>query len=227
MTRKIAPVNFADLGSLYLAGESLEAIAARLHIGQTNLRRKFSAMRIPIRNRHEAFKLRMQKEGPDGRQRLTKAAHDAVRGSTRLPESSQKSAQTRAVIKQHSQWIRGRFEGQMYDLLKKVGQSPIPQQPVAGYNLDLGLFPIAVEVHVAANNPLTDKRHRKRIENINKLGWTCIYIWITVAHPLTISAAHEIVRFKDVTQSNHSSTCKNWVIRGTGELISIFCVNRD
>ncbi len=221
MPRPATPFDLDDLARAYLAGEPLEPLAIRMRIGQGRLKQAFLEAGIPLRDRSEAMRHRWRGLDGQGRVALLAAAHEAARGRKAPEEEIAKRLLTRSRTQQAQKTFVGSFEGDLIHLLRRRGLRPIHQQAVVTYNLDIGLPPIAVEVHVAANNPLTDSRKRKRTMDLCGWGWSIVYVWITARHPLRGSAADEIVAFYQTAQRGPASCGKCWVIRGTGEAVPI------
>jgi hypothetical protein len=102
-------------------------------------------------------------------------------------------------------------------MLKRRGIVFIPQEPLDAYNIDLGLAPIAVEVHVAANNPTASRVVREKIKGVIKANRIPVYVWITAGHPLRDGAADKIVSLLDKAKRNPATVGQCRVIWGTGE----------
>lgn len=217
MPRKPTPFDLRDFRKRYLSGESLESMATKAHVGQTRLRKIFLKHGVEVRNRSDAMFERMRQLGPEGKRTITENAHAAVRGRKLPKEQVERAAHARAIADQSRTHRVGRFEDILMRMLRRRGLRPIPQEAFLGYNLDLGLIPIAVEVHVSANNPTADRKIRKRIENILEGGRWVIYVWITAAHPLSKGAVDKILAFLDLAKRKPSSRCEHRVIRGSGE----------
>ena len=201
----------------YLTGKGAQPLAHALGVSDSYLRKRLQAAGVQLRGRAEALRLRLERVGPNGRKALTKKANAALRGKPRDPELSHKLAGIWAHKKQVTGSMMGSFEHELGDMLSNRGLHPIPQQPVLGYNVDLGIAPIAVEVHVGAGHPLSDAIKRKRTKKIIECGWFVLYVWITNAHALTEHAADQIITLHQRAKRNPSALRKYGVIRGSGE----------
>jgi len=135
-----------------------------------------------------------------------------------------KRNKARAIRLSQTRERAGRGEGEVLRLLIKRGLKPVPQFPVEGYNIDLAIAPVAVEVHVSANNPLTDKVLRKRLKKLIELDWFVFYIWVTNKHWLTEDAVDEAVAYYELAKSAPASIGKYRVVRGSGELCTTRCL---
>lgn len=211
--------NIDDLCQAYLAGTSITALAQRHHIGQAWIKWELKVRGINVRDRSGALHNRWRLLGPRQRERLVAAAHAATRGCTIPLEQRQRVAEGNAKTRQERLGNVGRFEDTLREMLEQRALVTFPQQAVCGYNLDLGIAPIAVEVHVTANNPLTDSTKRKRIKRLLEANWSLVYVWITSAHPLIELAADQVVSLRDLAGSLPAGGCKYWVIRGSGQIV--------
>jgi hypothetical protein len=136
-------------------------------------------------------------------------------------EAVAKRKQTRARHIHHNpEGVVGRGEGFMEGLLLARGLVPVPQLPVQGYNIDLALVPVAVEIHVATSNPLTDPRRLQRAIDLLEWGWHVFYVWVTQAHFLGAGAAEKVLAFYQKVQGNHALPCEYRVVRGSGQLVA-------
>ena len=208
-------IDLQYLIKLYEGGMPFEQVARSHYIGETTLRPKFIEAGVKFRSKTENLRFRLAKLGAQGRKALTQNANNALRG-TKIPEERVARGARSRALRQDKR--RNPFEGKLQAMLEAKGLSPIPQQPIENYNLDLGLAPIAVEVHVSANNPLTDRRLRKRIKKLLELGWPVVYVWITRARLRQVST-DKIIALFNFYCSQPSPPREYWVIRGTGEMV--------
>lgn len=217
MPRKRLLVNLNDAVRRYRRGEGLKSIAHDLGVGEHRLRQDFLNEGVEIRNRSAAGKVVWEMMSPNQKRKQVLAAHKSVRGKEKTPGQKHRAALGRAKRLQETQAFVGRYEGLLKVMLESRGFKPVSQQAVGGYNLDLGIAPVAVEIHVATNNPLSEGRYRKRAKYLARRNWFTVYVWITAAHPFGEHAADKIVSLLYAIKRNPSSVRKNIVIRGSGE----------
>ena len=111
----------------------------------------------------------------------------------------------------------GRLERELLAILQDRVKGAYPQYPVSGYNIDIAIEPVAVEIHIAANHPSASPAIRKRVKQLRKRGWSLLYIWVTPLHPLRDETADQIITAVQFAQRNPALGSQYWVIRGTGE----------
>jgi len=221
MPKKPRPFNFEYARRLYRNGHGIERLAYKFGIGQGRLHKMLlNCGDVAVRSRSDAMRLRWQRATKCTRDHLLAAAHAAATGRKRSSAEIEASSHARAHAQQKSRIHTGRFEDVLETLLRQRGCEPVPQLAVERYNLDLGLAPVAVEVHVAANNPLADSGIRQRLKRLLKLKWWVIYVWVTAAYPLTDAAADEIVAYYKRVKRNPTARSQYRVIRGSGQATS-------
>lgn len=219
MARKQIPANFSDLIKRYVNGESLENIAQELHCGQSWLRFQFMKHGIHLRSRGEATKLRMEKLGVVGRLQITAAAHFAASRRKQPRSEIVLRMRNRALaLQERNSPLKGGFEYTVFKCLKRAGFPARSQRAIHGYNVDLAVPPVAVEVHVAVNNPMANPILRKRTEKLLELNWNVAYVWITRGKWFSREAADKLISIVQAVRSDPSAPCQYWVIRGTGEV---------
>ena len=167
-----------ELSRRYLAGESVESLRHATGISAPSITKILKRAGVPTRGLSEAMRLRMERMGPAGRRSLAAAAHAATRDSV----VSQESAHRRAASRAQSLSKVGAEEVELMTLLRQRGAPCTAQEPVGGYNVDIGVHfgaaRVAVEVHRHTNNPLTRPDKTKRIADLIAAGWHVLYIWI-------------------------------------------------
>lgn len=128
------------------AGESVFALFSLKHeIARGAIVKRIKFAGGIIRGRSAANTLRMKREGPAGRSRLTKAAHDKVRGAKRkfgelVTRASRKSR------------LVGHGEMEVFHALVDKKLPAETQRPVGKYNIDIAIGDdIAVEIATEGN----------------------------------------------------------------------------
>jgi len=171
MPRKWVPADPGHWQRRYLAGESEYALAAQAGVSTGAFARFLVAAGIPRRSCREANTLRMARMTAAERQANTAAAHTASRGHSR----SQESLAATAVTRQRIGFGIGRWEHAVARELAARGLQVIAQLPVRGYNIDIAVWPLAVEIHSGAGHP-HESRYRERIEYLADRGWHQVYV---------------------------------------------------
>ena len=123
----------------YQGGDSVLAIAERLGISRGPVARALRAHGILLRDGAEAGRLRMAREGEDGRRRLMQAAHAAIRGRKQNATTKVQRAQRRTTT-------AGIGEAELLQALRRAGIEAEGQRPVGHYNVDVAFNAVAVEL---------------------------------------------------------------------------------
>ena len=115
---------------LYSDGMSEKVVAEKVNVSRSAIRRVLIENKIPIRNRSDAMFLRMSKATKAERLRITKAAHDSVRGKPKSDFIKRKIALGKSRL-------RGAGEKILSDKFRASGYSVEEQFPFEIYNIDL------------------------------------------------------------------------------------------
>lgn len=213
MSGKRHTLDVDDLVSRYLAGEAENTIALDLGVGRPTIRRRLLEAGIQPRNRAEAMSVRMANTGADERKRLAAAANAARRGS----KASMVELERKAVTAERTlQKVRNGEIG-LASLLSTRGMRPDLQKACGPYNIDIGLAPVAVEVHMATAHPMRSARQRERVVYLADHGWCTLYVWLVPRTEATDSAADEIVAHVERARADPSAVREYRVIRGGGQ----------
>ncbi|MFL0711665.1 MAG: helix-turn-helix domain-containing protein [Microcella pacifica] len=212
----------ADVAGRYQAGESILALARSYQVSRTVVRRWLSESAVELRTASEANRVRMSKLTAEERSKLASPAHDAVRGSVRGVETRVKFANTRAERAAAGTWKRSHMEQQLGEWMSEQCIQWVPEQVVAGYNVDFGIEPVAVELLGGSWHAQPSRRahHAKRTHDILNAGWHMIYVWSTHHVPLTRAGADQVVAYVQQASRNPSPVGQYWVLRGDGQLMS-------
>jgi hypothetical protein len=142
------------------------------------------------------------------------AAHDAVRGTRHTDLHRLRIA---AARERPGHWV-GCWEPDLAGWLTDRGIPVRPQQPVGHYNLDLGCFPVAVEVFSVTCYPLLRPNLRQKTRHLIDAGWHVIWVWTGgYGKPVTEAAADYIAAYWQTAYRNPSGRGEYRVIRGTGK----------
>lgn len=223
MAAKREDININDLIAKYLQGFSVKALSEFFNISRTAIIPRLRRAGIRPRNRSEAMYLRMAQTTSEEKARLAEKAHDAVRGKPKSFKAAAKQAKKKQLT--HSQVGKGEYL--LASWLEERGLSPVLQEAVGKYNIDISCCPVAVELLVNASNPFARATDRKKIEYLTNRNWTVIYVWVTKRHFLSEEAAEYIVSLFERTHSDPTLRGSYWVIRGSGELYATSCSNSN
>lgn len=216
MTAKWQPPDRDDLLSRYLGGESEKALAEAHGVSRTAIRRVIVEEGVEPRGRPQSMVVRMARTSSEERQRLTAAAHAAVRGSHLTAD--QLSRRARGV--ERTQANTSPAERILQAMLEERGLIVSSQKAIGPYNADLAAGSVAVEV--LGGTWHRTKRHGKRLGYFLDHGWDVIYVWVDGIHyPLSPSAAEDIAAQVERRDRDPAAPRRYRVIRGSGELIAI------
>jgi len=221
MTRKRTDVNIDDLVKLYVEGVSEKQLSDRFKLARTAIRPRLIAAGVHLRNRSDANRIRMAGMTSQQRIDISSAAHIArsIKGDT--PETVKIRSERRAISNQFKSWQVSPKESVVIRAIKRRGLNPVAQYPVGSYNIDIAISPVAVEVYRATNNPLSDKRNRKRTTNLLNSGWSVIYIWFTKeSDRLSSKAIDHVIALYKAMRRKESAPRQYWVIRSNGQINS-------
>jgi len=222
MTIKINNFNVNDLIERHKSGISVNELSKTFGIARVTINRWFEKYGFQWRNQHETEILKWQKMTPEQRFNQTKAAHDAVRGSTRTIEDLSR----RAIGKQRTKCYIGQGENEFFDYFIKNNLNAIQQQAFDNYNIDIAIDnSIAVEILFNGTSPLKRKHDIKKIKHLLKYNWIVIYFWFKPKEWFSESNLEYFTSFIKGINRNPSNRSKYFVIRRDGELYSTGCLD--
>jgi hypothetical protein len=103
--------------------------------------------------------------------------------------------------------------------LRQLGEVPVIQQAVGTRNVDIALWPLAVEVWLSSSSPLSDPYCRQRIKYLADRGWSSCYVFMARRTGILLpTVADKIISLRDQALLNPTAARQHWVIRGCGEL---------
>jgi hypothetical protein len=162
---------------MYNEGGSVKAIAKALGVQRKTITALLRKNGITPRSRSEAMFLRMAQATPEDRQRLTDAAHAAVRGRRMPEECGVRIAQGRERAKSHA----SPDALAIADGIISLGQPVTLEKAVGPYNLDIAFDELPVAVEVQGGHWHSHGRHGARIgkrrEYLLSRGWNLVEIW--------------------------------------------------
>lgn len=210
-------LNINNLLGLYQSGMSEKKLAEKLNVSRSVIRRRLIENNISPRGRSESMYIRMSQTSKEERAHLTKAAHDAVRGTRQSFEYRCKVAKTREINRVGI----GLHENICLELLQEYGLSCIPQKAIGPYNVDIAITKPAIIVEIFGGQWHTSDGHargfRKRFDYILNQGWIPIIIWVTKYYPLGIGAIKYVVTLAEKMRRGEPMRRKEQMITGDGK----------
>lgn len=201
-----------DLIHSYVFGESEQSISLRCNVSRNVIRYRLKKAGVAIRGCHEAQLMRNSKMSAAEKIANVSKAHEARRGQ----KDTKEILERRASQKNHH---IGRGEIQFMEWLNERGFSFVHQCQIGKYNVDIGSFPIAVELYIGPHNPSKSMgiRVSQRSKDIRNRGWHIINIWITKKHFLTKDSSDQAIVLINELSANPAPIGQEWVIRGDGQ----------
>lgn len=214
----------AEIAARYQAGESEKALAQEFGVNRfaiatslriMNISRRtmqesqiIRSAKIPLREREQVFK-----DHPEPHQRTWEQRCQAAR----LWED--KAAQGGMGRTSQGEIL-------LRDLLLSKRVCFTPQRAVGPYNVDLGAYPVAVEVWGGAFHFSRD--HTERFRYLANQGWHLIIVYADIKRsPITIGAADYIIAFLEQSRLDPTVRRKYRVIWGNGEVFSAGSLDDD
>lgn len=183
-------VDVREVADRFKQGESVLALARRFGVTRDGIVRRLARVGVDARGRGEAMRVRMAHTEPAERERLTQAAHDAVRGVPKSLEHREHIADTRA------RGLRVRIgygEEMLADRLRALGRDVTRQAAFGPYNVDLLVDGrVAVEPHSSGSSPLRTRKGRERVEYLLHRGLSVLWVAFSDPEGLDLCAEHII-----------------------------------
>lgn len=210
----------------YLAGESENVLADAYGVSRGAIRSRLRIAGVAIRGVTEANRLMMAALSPEEIKRRMKRVHEAARGKKHSLALRSKIAKTR----ERNQTNVSPAELLLGEWLKQRGLDSTPQQAVGPYNLDLGAYPIAVEIFGGGWHQIRDtpEHFANRTRYLLDQGWSLIIVWVNGRKwPLRPQAADYVAAFHQLASSDPSLRGQYRVIWGDGKEVPPACLNLD
>jgi len=216
MSPKRLALDLDNVIQSYTAGESENAIAERMGVGRNVIRRRLLQSGIALRSRSEAMCLRAETMSADERKSMALAANTARRGQVEPRER----VHARAIQRQTKSWQIGEGEQRLLDWLNSRGITGTAQMAIDGYNIDIAIPPIAVELITSGRNPMERPNVRHRIKRLTDSGWHVLYIWVLTADSLCESVVDDVIAFLQEAQSDPSPIGQYRVVWGASKTVA-------
>lgn len=213
----------AEIIALYESGVAEWTIAKQFNVSRQVIKRILVNNNITRRTQSEANMLFQSKRTIAEKKASIANAQEWTRGK-KLPyehlcNSAKGIERSKANVSTSEKFL--------FDLLLDRGIVTIPQKAVGKYNIDLAVFPVAIEVFGGgwhASKPNHIERTRYLLNN----GWNVVFVWANVVrNPLSNGVADYIITFLDELSSNPSSISQYRVLRGDGKELSRGSMNDD
>ncbi len=211
-------VDLDDLRQRHERGESVLSMSRALGIDRGMVTRRLVKMGLEVRSGSEANRLRMAQLSPDERRALAAPANQARRGKV-FREAPADRRRALGTADSRSRLV-GKGESELADLLVSRGLTVERQVPVYGYNLDITLGRVAVEVWWGEGYPVRHGHQARRAVDLADLGWHVAWVWLSRKLP-TGDCVDQLVTFLDIASRSPETVRPQYrVIRGDGELVA-------
>lgn len=177
------------------AGEPVNRIASDLGVARTVLASRFAEVGYSPRGRSEAGYVRMR--DPDQRGRVVRRAHLAM----------------------------GEGNAEIIEALSLLGVEAERERVIGGYNVDLYVAPVVIEVTRVGASPLSPKaRERQRLVNLLDRGHRVLFVHApkgSTTCPLNVErVANALIAYLDVPGGEPPAPGQYRVLRGCGETVA-------
>jgi hypothetical protein len=208
-------ITIESVVSLFESGVSVKAIAESLGIARSGVQSRLKMAGIKTRSRSESMVLRMAQTSAEERQRLSSAAHAAVRGKRRTADE----LRLRARNAERTLRQAGRGEAEFASMLRDLGIETTPQLAIDRYNVDLAHGAVAVEIEIGTSK---DGRAatRCKAKDLLERGWCVVIVAARTPERLTVAAAKDVAAFIERADRDPSFRGEYRVIRGSGDLVT-------
>lgn len=216
------PLPMEEIARRYLAGESENVLAKEFDVSRNVITTRLREAGVPRRGQTAANDLWQKGRTPEQRRQGVEAAHRASHNREQTLDEKIKRAATR----EERQISVSPAEMLLAEWLRQRGLETIPQKAVGPYNVDLGAFPIAVEIFGGGWHATHDHARGapERLRYLLDRGWNVVYIWVADGRrmpALKPIAADYIVAFAQRSSSDPTFRGQYRVIWGDGKEAAI------
>lgn len=220
MPSVLIKLNVDDIVRRYESGESEKSIADSFRVDRGVIRRRLISAGVTPRNCSSAMYVRMANTTAEERLRLTQAAHDAVRGKPKRPETLIKSAKTRERTRALER--RSDIEGEFAMMLAAREIKFRRNAAVGPYNVDFAVDSHSVAVEIFGGGWHAHGSHAdrflKRTKYLMDRSWSVVVIWADRRRtPLSRGAVDELVAHMNARRANPSTGRQYRMLLGNGE----------
>jgi len=211
--RALIPLPEAEIAARYLAGESENTLARCFGVSRSAITTRLRVAGVQRRDMATANRLAQTAIPIEEHHRRIKIAQDAVRGRRVSIDEKIRRAIGREAKGSNRSASEILLEGWLIDR----GISTVPQKAIGIYNVDLGAYPVAVEIFGGSWHA-TKHTHTERTRYILNQGWHLVVIWTHPRRsPLVPAVADYIVTFLQEVSSKPTAIREYRVIRGDGQ----------
>ena len=214
MPRERINLDVNNIVKKYKGGISEYELSKIFNVDRGTIRKRLIKQGVEIRSCKEASILRLSKMSFKEKQELTKKANEKMRAYKPSIQSQMKQAKTL----QKTKGRKGSGEFEVCQALKKMGLNPIHQFAINKYNIDIGLFPIAVEIHITTTSPHKIPFVKNKIEYLTNHGWSILFIHVYSAIEITNIHIDYIFSYFHAVCANPALIGEYRVIGRRGEL---------
>lgn len=216
-------IDVDDLRARFDRGESVLAISKALGISRMTINRRMDEIGLKARSGTEANIIRMSRMDDSARRRLTATANRARRKDSAVTATvgrdPRRERPTVSSAFSRSRLV-GKGEAELFDLLVGRGLPIETQVPVYGYNLDITIGSVAVEVWWGKSYPMRRARHARRTVQLADLGWSTLFVWMGLELPTEATADAVVAFFEETGRRPDSVRPEYRVIRCDGEVVA-------
>lgn len=203
-----------EIAKRFMAGESVKSLSISFGVTRAAINTSLRWQNVTARSIADAMRLRSTQIPLTERETLF---------SDRRGPRIQPMASALSVAKGRQRNLNPVYvsshERLLADWMVERGINIVPQQAVGTYNIDIGAYPVAVEVWGGAWHFSRD--HRERIKYLFDSGWNLVIVFVnTQTSPLTVGAADYIVSYFQESASNPTLRGEYRVIWGEGNLFA-------
>lgn len=204
-----------DVQSMFDSGHSANSIAKSLGVSRSMINTCFDELGIVRPGVSEGNRRQAAMASPDARIARAKAAHAAIRMIGR----SQATQAKHAAREQKSLRYMGVCERDFTEKVAALGYHCVPQLAMCGYNIDIAVGHVAVEIHSVKVRPHNITQRLERIVKLINAGMSVFYICVSPDWDVVPKAAiQQFVAFHDMTRGLPAGLCQYRVVRRNGEI---------
>lgn len=204
-----------DVKSMFERGHSANSIAKALNVSRSMINTCLSDLGIERPSVSEGNRRHAAMAAPEDRIRRAKAAHAAIRMIGR----SARTKADHAAREQETLRYMGVCERDFTEKATALGYHCIPQRATCGYNIDIAVGHVAVEIHSTKVRPHNITQRLERIVKLINAGMSVLYICVRPEWDNVPDASiDQFVAFHDMTRGLPTGQGQYRVVRRNGEV---------
>lgn len=204
-----------EVQRMFDAGYSANAIAKSLNVSRSMVNSCFNDIGIKRPDVSEGNRRQAAMVSPEARLARAKLAHQAVRMIGRSPMSQA----NHAAREQETLRYMGVCESYVAEKMTALGYHCIPQLAMCGYNIDIAIGHVAVEIHSVSVRPHNVTQRLERIVKLINAGMSVFYICVDPAwETVPEEVIDELIAFHDMTRGLPAGKGQYRVVRRNGEI---------